>query len=304
MIVISLVNPPRSLHGDLSKWLLEINTNVYVGNVNARVREALWDRITASIKTGQATMVYTTNNEQGMDFKVWGTTWKPTEFDGLILMQKPFPKSISHSPEQPSYIGNSKYSRFRKFGKSPNLSPVSENEGNKTQESLFAVIDIETTGLNPQKDRIIEIGCIIADQEQIYEQRNFLIKTDLSISTEIEKLTGITKEMLEEEGISLENSLKELSALTANLQAIFHNAPFDLKFLTLAFKKAGLKIPVWKITDTMILSKKILSSLDNYRLQTVCEFLKCTYMPSHRALPDCLAAWEAYVKLMNFASSS
>ena len=52
--------PPR-LRGDLSKWLCEINTGVYVGQLSSRVRDALWDRVCKNLQTGRATMVYTTN---------------------------------------------------------------------------------------------------------------------------------------------------------------------------------------------------------------------------------------------------
>lgn len=296
MIVVSLVNPPRSLHGDLSKWLQEVNTNVYVGNVNARVRDALWDRITESIKTGQATMVFTTNNEQGMDVRVWGTTWEPTDFDGLILMRKPFPKQIVTTSADTTYIGNSKYSKYRKFGKSENLAPISS--------TLFAVIDIETTGLDFRTDDIIEIGFILADSKSIYEKRAYLIKTSHPISCEVEKLTSITNATLEKEGISLEEALKHLADSTDHLSTIFHNASFDLRFLTAAFKKVGIKPPVWKIQDTMALAKKALPGLNSYSLQTICEELQCPTSPSHRALTDCTATWEAYAKLINLGSSS
>lgn len=89
MIVVSMTNCPPKLRGDLSKWLLEINTGVYVGHVNARVREALWKRICENIHEGQATMVFTTNNEQHMDFYVHNTSWKPVDLDGIKLIKHP-----------------------------------------------------------------------------------------------------------------------------------------------------------------------------------------------------------------------
>lgn len=74
--------PPR-LRGDLSKWLQEINTGVYVGNVNSRVRDAIWNRVCENLKTGRATMVFSTNNEQKMDFRVHNTLWTPVDFEGI-----------------------------------------------------------------------------------------------------------------------------------------------------------------------------------------------------------------------------
>ena len=64
MIVITITECPASLRGDLTKWLIEINAGVFVGNVSARVRDNLWIRIRSSIKRGKATMVYPMKNEQ------------------------------------------------------------------------------------------------------------------------------------------------------------------------------------------------------------------------------------------------
>ena len=57
-----MTNCPPSLRGDLSKWLCEINTGVYVGNVSSRVRDAIWDRVCENLKNGQATLVFNTNS--------------------------------------------------------------------------------------------------------------------------------------------------------------------------------------------------------------------------------------------------
>jgi CRISPR-associated protein Cas2 len=66
MIILTLTDCPPSLRGDLSKWLVEISTGVYVGRVSARVRESLWERVKEYAKTGRATLVYPAKNEQRM----------------------------------------------------------------------------------------------------------------------------------------------------------------------------------------------------------------------------------------------
>ena len=83
MIVVSLTNCPPRLRGDLTKWLIELNAGVYVGNVSARVRDELWQRICEHVKDGRATMVFSAHNEQGLDFRVHNTTWIPKDFDGI-----------------------------------------------------------------------------------------------------------------------------------------------------------------------------------------------------------------------------
>ena len=88
MIVIMLSDCPPKVRGDLSKWLCEINTGVFVGNVSSRVREEVWQRICENIKSGQATMVFSAPGEQKMDFRVHNTTWEPVELDGIKLMRR------------------------------------------------------------------------------------------------------------------------------------------------------------------------------------------------------------------------
>lgn len=63
MIVITLTKTPPALRGDLTRWCQEIQTGVYVGDVSARVRDKLWERVQTNIGNGEATLVYNTNNE-------------------------------------------------------------------------------------------------------------------------------------------------------------------------------------------------------------------------------------------------
>lgn len=90
-----MTNCPPALRGDLSKWMCEISSGVYVGNINARVRDALWKRVCKSIKDGRATLVMTANTEQGFAFKVHNTSWEPVDYDGLTFMRRPVDASKS-----------------------------------------------------------------------------------------------------------------------------------------------------------------------------------------------------------------
>ncbi|MEK1331399.1 type I-E CRISPR-associated endoribonuclease Cas2, partial [Limosilactobacillus fermentum] len=72
MIVIALSKVPASLRGDLTKWCQEIQTGIYVGRFSARIRDLLWERIQKNIGNGEATIVYTTNNELGYAFRSTG----------------------------------------------------------------------------------------------------------------------------------------------------------------------------------------------------------------------------------------
>ena len=89
MVVVVLTACPVGLRGDLTRWLLEIASGVFVGHVTARVRDRLWERITGQIRTGKAIMVYSAGNEQHLGFKVHRSDWNPVDCEGLALMEKP-----------------------------------------------------------------------------------------------------------------------------------------------------------------------------------------------------------------------
>ena len=90
-VVVVLSDCPPKLRGDMTKWFVEVNTGVYVGNMTARVRDELWDRITENIAHGHATMMFTTNDEQHMDFRVHNSYWEVADYDGIRLMRRPAP---------------------------------------------------------------------------------------------------------------------------------------------------------------------------------------------------------------------
>ena len=91
MVVVTLTDCPPKVRGDLTKWLIEVNTGVYVGNINARVREKLWQRICENVKNGRATMVFSTTGEQHLGFWVHNTNWQPVDYDGIWLVKHPLP---------------------------------------------------------------------------------------------------------------------------------------------------------------------------------------------------------------------
>ncbi|MGO3017762.1 MAG: type I-E CRISPR-associated endoribonuclease Cas2e, partial [Anaerococcus sp.] len=73
LTVVTLTNAPNSLRGDLTKWMQEIATGVYVGNFNVKVREKLRSRILENIGDGQATISYAYRNEIGYKFDTINT---------------------------------------------------------------------------------------------------------------------------------------------------------------------------------------------------------------------------------------
>ena len=144
MIVITLSKVPLSLRGDLTKWCQEVQTGVYVGNFSARIRELLWERITQNLKSGEATLIYSTNNELGYTFRTTRKDKKIVEFDGLPLMKQLISRKSNEEVANQGWSNASKFHKAKVFR--------TKAHGNKANRKQIVCIDIETTGLNPFQD--------------------------------------------------------------------------------------------------------------------------------------------------------
>ena len=164
-----VINCPPSLRGDLSKWLCEINTGVYVGNVSSRVRDAIWDRVCENLKNGQATLVFNTNNEQRMDFRTHNTSWEAVDFEGIKLMRRPLPQTQAPAADlKPGFSNAAKRQMAQKMARKKAAAPA--------KEESYTVIDLETTGLNAASDAIVEYGALRVRDGQPAEEFSALVR--------------------------------------------------------------------------------------------------------------------------------
>lgn len=86
MTVLVLIAAPEGLRGHLTRWLVEVNAGVFVGNPSKRVRDGLWEVLAERIGDGQVVMVEPAANEQGWTVRTAGKDrWYPVDYDGLIL---------------------------------------------------------------------------------------------------------------------------------------------------------------------------------------------------------------------------
>lgn len=285
MVVITISSCPPKLKGDLSRWFIEISTGVFVGNLNARVRDAVWNRICENIKTGQASMAFNTNNEQKMEFRIHRTDWEPVDFDGIKLVRRNLHVSDNEKSRQLSRAAVQHMNRLSQRKKKP-----SQNNEN------YVVIDIETTGLQAL-DEIIELGAVQVSGGNIIASFSALVRCHLPIPDEIQKLTGITDEQVQSQGICLKNALEQFLAFCGDYEIVGHNLRFDMQFLQKAFVQNGLPILKNKLTDTMKLSRKQLNLNSGYGLSAIAEYLKIHQEKRHRALDDCMLTYRIFEKL-------
>ena len=223
MVVLSITNCPPGLRGDLSKWLNEINTGVYIGKLSARVREKLWERICENIRDGQATMIYSASNAQGYKILVHNTSWKPRDFDGITLMQRPLKDEKSR--------GSDVKEGFSKAAKYEKAKRAKSGNSKKKPDDSYVILDLETTGLEAASARIIEIGMLKIVNEEIEKSYQCYILQEHKIPDMITHMTGISDEVLESEGIDEKRALEELQEFIGSSTVVGYNIKFDMDFI-------------------------------------------------------------------------
>lgn len=285
MIVVSVSNCPMKLRGDITKWLMEIDTGVFVGNLNAKVRDALWNRICDNIGNGRACMAFSANNEQKLDFRICNTSWEPVDFNGIKLVRR----NISSTDDE-KYKANSNAMVHH-------IQRLSERKKQPADSvERYVVIDVETTGLK-ETDQIIEIGAVRVESGQVTEQFSTLVRYEGDLPEEVEKLTGITSEILCKNGVSVTQALNKFFEFCGGDIFVGYNINFDMAFLRRACRKSGFAQVNSKTIDVMHLVKKKMRFNSGYSLKAVAEKLGIDHDTVHRALADCLTTYRIFEKL-------
>ena len=90
MTVLLLERVPPGLRGEVTRWLVEVGTGVFVGRANALVRDQLWDACSERCRDGMVRMIWKTNTQQGFDLRTTGANGRyAEEMDGLWLVRLP-----------------------------------------------------------------------------------------------------------------------------------------------------------------------------------------------------------------------
>jgi len=269
MVVVSLANCPASLRGDLTKWLQEITTGIYVGNIPTRVREKLWEHIKATVKDGQCVMVFSTRNELGLDFLVYNTDWVPVDYDGIKLMMRP---SSNYQRKKIYVKGREEGSNISKIRRAEFFHKHSI-EQEKKELSTYTTIDIETTGLSENADQIIELGAIRVVKNEEIDSFQSSIQSIIPIMKRKTEIVGINPDSLQENGKGERQALIDFIRFIKADVLVAHNAPFDMKFLSSACSRNGMAMPTNTVFDTLSFARLVLPDIASYRLDTLASYL-------------------------------
>ena len=160
----------------------------------------------------------------------------------------------------------------------------------------FVVFDLETTGLKPEAHEIIEIGAIRVNRDSDnHDTFQALIRPRKKIPKKITEITGITQDMVEKEGDSLEIALPQFLEFVGNLPLVSFNAEFDMAFLTTALSKVQAGVSVNnRVSCALKMARRAWPGRKSYRLSDLAKDGGLSSDDTHRALGDCKRAMIVY----------
>ncbi|NQT76674.1 MAG: GIY-YIG nuclease family protein [Bacteroidetes bacterium] len=160
---------------------------------------------------------------------------------------------------------------------------------------MFAIIDVETTGLNAASERITEIAVYLYDEHRITGEFQTLVNPERRIPYQITALTGISNSMVSDAPRFCEIA-KKIVEITEDRIIVGHNVGFDYRFLRHEFKRLFYEYKR-KTLCTKQLSRKLLPKQRSYGLGSLCNELRITNQSRHRAGGDAMATLKLFQHL-------
>ncbi len=166
----------------------------------------------------------------------------------------------------------------------------------------FVVFDIETTGLSPLNDRIIEIGAVRIEKGEIVATFDEFVDPGIPIPPRIQELTGIDDSMVQgSDGV--DKVLPRFLEFAKEAVVVAHNASFDVSFIEKNSSDLGLSFDK-TVIDTLGMGRFLLPELTNHKLDTLAEKLMVSLENHHRAVDDATATGEIFLKLLSLIGES
>jgi len=152
------------------------------------------------------------------------------------------------------------------------------------KDTRFVVIDVETTGLYPDKDRVCEISMSALENLEVVSMFSSLVNPGINIPLSVLSVHGISNKMVEKSP-RFEDIAETVMDFISGSVLVGHNIEFDFGFLSSEINRAGYKLDDFILIDTVALSRKIYP-IRNYKLKTVAEYLNISSDGYHRAEKD------------------
>lgn len=189
------------------------------------------------------------------------------------------------------------------------LIPMTEEQNaSKKGKSLkafpdsYVVLDIETTGLNPKENEIIELSAIKVENDIVVEEFSTLVKPTCTISPYITNLTGINQSMTEN-APDIKTAIKRFADFCSGSIIMGHNVKFDIGFISTNLHRYH-NLPFSNdYVDTLRLARIYLPSLSNKKLGTIASYFNFDTRGMHRGLKDCVVTNLCFQKMKEIAKA-
>lgn len=159
----------------------------------------------------------------------------------------------------------------------------------------FVALDVETSGLSPDNDKIIEIGMAKILDGELIDKYSALINPKRVIPPNIVELTGITQDMLDDKPV-IEELIDDILEFIGDYPILGHNVNFDYGFLKKAAVNSGHTFEKQGI-DTLKLARRLLPEVEHKNLDYLCSYFGIDAGNSHRAYDDAVSAWKLFMRL-------
>ena len=162
----------------------------------------------------------------------------------------------------------------------------------------YIAFDIETTGLDPMENEIIEIGALKVREGRVAERFMEFIRPVSPVSPAITALTGITNEMVADAN-PRSQVVSDFLDFCGDDVLIGHNVIFDYSFVKCSAVQDGLAFEKMGI-DTLKIAKKVHADLESKSLGRLCDYYHIENKSAHRAYHDALATAKLYQTLAHY----
>ena len=162
----------------------------------------------------------------------------------------------------------------------------------------YIAFDVETTGLNPVENEIIEIGALKVRDGKVADRFMEFIRPQSPISAAITDLTGISNEMVAS-ARTRSQVIPDFLDFCGDDVLVGHNVSFDYSFMKISASKDGLPFEKMGI-DTLKIAKKVHKDLDSKSLGRLCAYYHIENKSAHRAYHDALATAKLYQTLAHY----
>lgn len=161
----------------------------------------------------------------------------------------------------------------------------------------FIAFDLETTGIQPRTDAVVEIGAVRFSGTEPVKTFSTLINPGRPIPPEASAVNGITDDMVADKP-TVEKVLEELSEFCGDFPLVAHNAPFDFKFLLAAVEKHKARAPKGVVLDSCQLARVVFPGMFNYKLGTLVNHFGFPSGTFHRAEEDSVYCGRLFARIL------